>query len=198
MHSDPALHPAVVLLGAPGAGKGTVARQLEAEHGYCHVDMGEVLRRRAGRGDALGNRIAIAQARGIMVPREVVLGALTAHLSALRPGSRLVLDGFPRTTGQVAAADDGRVPVRITLAIWLDVPAEVAAGRLRSRSSLESRVDDTHHVIETRLGLVRETVDGVRTLFERRGILECVDAQGSPAEVYERVSACILPEWSMA
>lgn len=197
MHSEPALHTAIVLLGSPGSGKGTVARRLAADHGYCHVDMGEVLRRRAARGDALGDRIAIAQARGIMVPKEAVLTALTAHLDALPTRSRLVLDGFPRTTGQVAAADDGRVPVDVTLAVWLDVPPEVATERLRSRGTSEVRADDTTDVIETRLGLVPQTVDAVRALYGRRGILERVDAQGSPADVYERVCSRVLPTWSM-
>jgi len=197
MHSEPALHTAIVLLGSPGAGKGTVARRLAADHGYRHVDMGEVLRRRAARDDAVGNRIAIAQARGLMVPKEVVLTALTAHLDTLPTRSRLVLDGFPRTTGQVAAADDGRVPVDVTLAVWLDVPDEVATKRLRARSIAEARVDDTTDAIETRFGLVPQTIDAVRALYAQRGILERVDAQGSPAEVYERVCSRVLPTWSL-
>jgi adenylate kinase len=200
MHLDPAPdhHLAVVLLGSPGAGKGTVARRLEADFGYTHVDMGSILRQRAERGDALGRRIAIAQARGIMVPKETVISALCTHLGSLPQEARLVLDGFPRTAGQVSAADDGRVPVDVVLAICLDVSPEVAVERLSARNGLQSRPDDRAEVVDTRLDLIPQTVDAVRRLYEGRGILERVDAHGPPSEVYERVVACVQPAWSLA
>jgi adenylate kinase len=197
MRHDSSLHTAVVLLGSPGAGKGTVARRLEAEHGYTHVDMGSILRRRAAHHDTLGEQIAIAQARGIMVPKETVLSALTSHLASLPRRSRLVLDGFPRTPGQVAAADDGRVPVDVSVAVLLDLPPGIAAHRLHSRQDSQPRVDDAADVIATRLSLTRQTVDAVRALYERRGILERVDASGCPDDVYDRVVACLDQASSM-
>lgn len=197
MQSDPAVHRAVVLLGCPGAGKGTVARRLQADHGYVHVDMGRILRQRATCGDTVGAQVAIAQARGIMVPKETVLSALTSHLESLPRESQLVLDGFPRTSGQVAAADDGRVPVDVTVAIWLDVPADVAAARLHARRGAHPRIDDAPDVIATRLSLTNQTVDAVRALYERRGMLEHVDATGCPADVYAQVESCLGQAFSM-
>lgn len=186
-------HEAVVLLGLPGAGKGTLARRLERAHGLRHVDMARLLRDRAAVDDPVGRRIAIAQARGPMVPKDAVLDTLVAHLDRIPRAMPLVLDGFPRTTVQVAAADDGRVPVAVTRAVWLDVSPDVARARLDGQARRERRADDAAEVVATRLDLVRETVEAVRTLYERRGILESVDGDGSPDDVYERVTACLAP-----
>ncbi len=184
---------AIALLGSPGAGKGTLARRLEQTCGVTHLDLGHLLRVRAVRPDLVGRRIVGAQTRGDMVPKEVVLEVLFEHLGRLDPARTLVLDGFPRTTAQLAATDDGRVPIRIERAIWLDVPREVAQERLRRRAAHAPRNDDGDATARQRFALMSDTVDAVRRAFAARGLLETVDATRTPDEVLSDVVELITP-----
>jgi len=193
MTQTPTTHEAVVLLGLPGSGKGTLARLMERRLGYRHVDMGRLLRRRAEVDDPIGRRIAIAQARGLMVPKEAVLEALVAHLAQLPLNVPLVLDGFPRTTVQVAASDDGRVPVEVTVAFWLDVPEEVVRGRIRARARGGRRIDDRSDVLDARLSVANDTVEAVRALYERRGMLEVLDGRPAPEAVFAQAVERLEP-----
>jgi adenylate kinase len=182
---------AIVLLGLPGAGKGTLARKLAATFGMHHVDMGQLLRNRAKRGDRIGRRIHRLQARGDMVPKELVLETLNEHLARLSTDRMLILDGFPRTTGQLAATEDGRVPIKIERAIWLDVPRPIAESRLRERAAHSPRNDDGGPAARQRFALVDDTVEALRREFAARGMLEVVDASRSPDQVFEDVHALI-------
>lgn len=182
---------AIVLLGGPGAGKGTLARKLAATCAMRHVDMGQLLRGRAVRDDGMGRRIHRHQARGEMVPKELVLGALNDHLARLSSERTLVLDGFPRTTGQFAATEDGRVPIEIERALWLDVPRSIAEARLLERAAHSPRHDDGRSAADQRFALMDETVESLRRELAARGMLEVVDASQSADQVFEEVLALI-------
>ena len=111
-----------------------------------------------------------------MVPKELVLEVLNDHLENCDPGAPLILDGFPRTTAQLAASDDGRVPITIERAVWLDVPRTIAEARLRQRAGSTPRNDDGDRAMAGRFAVMNETVEAVRHEFAARGILEVVDA----------------------
>jgi adenylate kinase len=156
-----------------------------------HLDMGAILRLRATRGDATGQRIHRTQIRGEMVPKELVLQVLNEHLARHLPERILVLDGFPRTRAQLAATEDGRVPIAIDRAIWLDVPRDVAESRLRVRAGIEPRNDDAASTL--RFALMDETVDAVRRELVTRGVLEVVDATLDADTVFSEVSSLLAP-----
>jgi adenylate kinase family enzyme len=122
-----------------------------------------------------------------MVPKELVLNVLNEHLSRLSCDCTLVLDGFPRTTGQFAATEDGRVPVAIERAIWLDVPRSIAESRLLERGAYSRRNDDGGSAAHRRFALMDETVESLRRELAARGMLEVVDASQSADQVFEEV-----------
>jgi adenylate kinase len=184
---------AIALLGGPGAGKGTLARRLVTACGIQHVDLGQLLRARSARDDPAGRRIHRLQAQGQMVPKELVLEVLNDHLENCDPGAPLILDGFPRTTAQLAASDDGRVPITIERAVWLDVPRTIAEARLRQRAGSTPRNDDGDRAMAGRFAVMNETVEAVRHEFAARGILEVVDASRTADAVFESVLGLLQP-----
>jgi adenylate kinase family enzyme len=93
---------------------------------------------------------------------------------------------------QVAAVDDGRVPIVVETVIWLEVSEDVAVQRLRRRALASLRDDDTPRIARARLGLVAETVAMVRRLYERRGVLDVVDAHATPEDVYASVARYLV------
>lgn len=185
--------PAFAILGSPGSGKGTLARQIAGEHGLLHVEMGDILRRRAASFDELGVKLARTQGHGLMVATDIVIELLNDFLEPYDSSQALVLDGFPRTSTQVAAADDARVPILVRSAVWLEVPRSIAEGRLRNRARDAPRSDDADDVARRRLDLLSTTLDAVREDYRARGLLEVVDATQAPDRVYEDVLAAFEP-----
>ena len=128
-----------------------------------------------------------------MVPKEIVLGVVNDHLRRCDLEQPLILDGFPRTTAQLAAMDDGRVPIAIARAVWLDVPQTIAESRLRFRAGSTPRNDDGDVATRRRFALMDETVEAVRHEFAARGMLEVVDASRSASAVFDAVQALLQP-----
>jgi adenylate kinase len=190
----------LLLLAPPGAGKGTQGERLAAWSGARHIAAGDLLRACARDGGPLGREIADCQARGDLVPDQIVLDVLTPAVveaaAAEGPGRSgtarggYILDGFPRTLPQALAAAElaARLGVTLDAAIYLHAADEVLTRRLLERAS-QGRADDVADVIQHRLRVFAETTGPLVPYYTERGILIAVDADRPPEAVTADIQA---------
>jgi adenylate kinase len=181
----------LLLLAPPGAGKGTQGERLAAWSGAEHIAAGDLLRAEAKSGSGLAREIAGYQARGDLVPDQVVLGVLTPAIIAAADRGGFILDGFPRNLAQAISAHQLAARLGITLhaAIYLDAPEEVLTQRLLGRASRDGRTDDTADVIRHRLHVYAETTGALVPYYTERGILLTVNADQPPDAVTADIQA---------
>lgn len=129
----------VVMLGAPGAGKGTQAQRIAAAHGLPHISTGDIFRARRGDGTELGRRIQKLLDAGQLVPDEITCEIVAQRLSEADCADGYILDGFPRSVPQAEALEQllSAVGQRLTAAIEIEVPDEEIVGRLTARRMCE-------------------------------------------------------------
>lgn len=174
----------IVLLGAPGSGKGTLAQRLAGDLGVPHLSSGALLREEAGRGSELGRRVGHYLAQGALVPDHLTDAVLAATLDAARSDGGYVLDGYPRTVHQAERLGDDVVVVH------LDVPDEVARRRLLARD--EGRVDDADPgVVDRRLAVYHDQTAPLLDFYGRRGALVTVNGDQPPDAVAADVLAAV-------
>ncbi len=181
----------LLLLAPPGAGKGTQGERLAAWSGVRHIAAGDLLRAVVRAGGPLGIQIADCQARGDLVPDQVVLDVLTPVVVNAAARGGYILDGFPRTLPQAVAAAELalRLGVRLDAAIYLHAPDEVLTRRLLARASQGGRADDVADVIRHRLRVFAETTGPLVPYYTERGILVAVDADQPPDSVTTGIQA---------
>jgi adenylate kinase len=151
--SEPPLQ--LIVLGPPGAGKGTQAKRLASRFGLLHINPGQILREQIPADSAVARGVRSAMAAGELVPDELVDEVVRERLEALPPDRGFVLDGYPRTLAEAETlrktlGASGRLRQR-PLLVWLDVPATELVRRLRRRRELEGRADDADDAIATRI-----------------------------------------------
>jgi adenylate kinase len=181
----------LLLLAPPGAGKGTQGERLAAWSGVRHIAAGDLLRAAARAGGPLGSQIAGYQARGDLVPDQIVIDALTPVVVDAAARGGYILDGFPRTLPQAVAAAElaVRLGVRLDAAIYLHAPADVLKARLLDRARQGGRADDVAEVIQHRLRVFAETTGPLVPYYTERGILVAVDADQPPESVTAEIQA---------
>lgn len=179
----------VLLVAAPGAGKGTQGRVIAERFGVPHVATGDVLRDHVRRGTELGERLRPLLDRGELVPDDVVLQMVRQALEE-RGRDGYVLDGVPRTMQQAHAlfAVAAELGLTADVALHLQVDDAELVRRLLHRAAEQGRADDTEEVIRRRLALYHEVTQPVLGWYRQRGILLPVDA----ARPVEEVSAAVL------
>jgi adenylate kinase len=181
----------LLLLAPPGAGKGTQGERLAAWSGARHIAAGDLLRAEARAGGRLGREIAACQARGDLVPDQVVLDVVTPAVVEAAALGGYILDGFPRTLPQATAAAGLAAHLGVTLdaAIYLYAPEAVLTQRLLDRARPGGRADDKADVIRHRLRVYAQTTGPLVPYYEERGILIAVDADQSPESVTAAIQA---------
>jgi adenylate kinase len=181
----------MLLLAPPGAGKGTQGERLAARYGVRHIAAGDLLRAQAQAGGPLGREIAACQARGDLVPDQVVLDVLTPAVVDAAAHGGYILDGYPRNLPQAHAAAELAAQLGVTLqaAVYLYAPDDVLTRRLLGRAGQGGRTDDTADVIRHRLELYAETTGPLVPYYTERGILVAVNADQPPGAVTADIEA---------
>jgi adenylate kinase len=181
----------LLLLAPPGAGKGTQGERLAAWSGARHIAAGDLLRAQAQAESRLGREIAACQARGDLVPDQIVLDVLTPVVVEAAAHGGYILDGFPRTLPQAQAAAElaARLGVNLDAAIYLHAPDVVLTQRLLDRARQSGRSDDKADVIRHRLQVYAETTGPLVPYYDERGILVAVDADQPPDSVTAHIQA---------
>jgi adenylate kinase len=210
----------VILIGPPGAGKGTQAKLLVEALGVPQYSTGDMLRAAIRQGTPVGLEAHGYMARGALVPDEVVVGIIGETLAAAGAGRGFILDGFPRTVPQAEAL--GRMLAvqgeGIERVVMVDVPNDLVVSRLGGRltcpvdqqtyhpvsmppkvagfcdacgSGLVQRPDDTVEAIVKRLQAYEAWTAPVADYYERLGLLRRIDGVGSREQVFARASAAL-------
>lgn len=183
----------ILLLGAPGAGKGTQAKRLVQKLGAIHVSTGDMLRAAVAAGSEVGKRAQAVMERGDLVSDEIVVGVARERLSSPDAANGFVLDGFPRTVAQAEVLDamllEAGTPLERCIALEID--EEAVVDRLLRRAEAEGRPDDTEETIRNRMRVYRQQTQPLVAHYRAAGILAEVDGMGSMEAVAERVQGAL-------
>jgi adenylate kinase len=208
-----------ILMGAPGAGKGTQAKLLEANYGFLQLATGDMLREAIKSGSALGERVKSIMSEGGLAPDDVVIKLIEERLSQGAAG--YVLDGFPRTPAQAEALEQflAKRGEAVTAVIALDVPESYIVERVTGRFSCAScgagyhrvyrptavagvcdqcggkefvvRPDDQQEVVEKRLAVYADQTAALLPFYEQRGLLSRINGTGTVETVAARLVAVL-------
>ena len=184
----------LILLGAPGAGKGTQGVRLAEHYGVAHVSSGDILRHHVTEGTELGQQIAASVAAGELVPDDLVLRVIgRAVADAMETGGYL-LDGFPRTIEQAERAYQGATQANVAApaVVYLAVPDDVAEERLRERGATSGRIDDASaEVIHHRLEVFHAQTVPLLDFYRDHDRLVTIDATPPPDDVAAAIIAAV-------
>jgi adenylate kinase len=185
----------LVLLGPPGAGKGTQAQRLAAHLGVPTISTGDIFRSNIVRDTALGRLAQTYLDAGKLVPDEVTNDMVRDRLGDADCSRGFVLDGYPRTVAQVQALDDMLAALGTCLDRVAELTVDVAEviKRLLRRAAIEGRSDDTEDVIRHRQEVYAEQTAPLVDLYRKRGLLVEVDGMGEVDEVTERLVSALKP-----
>lgn len=202
----------IVLLGAPGAGKGTQAQRLVADYGVAHISTGDLLRAAVKAQSELGVAAKKYMDAGELVPDQLVIDLVKERLAADDAQKGFILDGFPRNTTQAVTLDTELAAMGRELdgALLVDVPAEVIIDRLSSRRTcrdcgytagpdttvcpscageMYQRDDDKPETIKNRLDVYEKNTSPLVEYYRGQGILKVVDGNRGIDLVYTDVKA---------
>lgn len=202
----------VVLLGAPGSGKGTQAKVMVDEMGFKHLSTGDLLRAEVAKKSSLGQRISAIINAGQLVDDATVLELLRVNCDL--KSAKYIFDGFPRNLEQAKALDSEILVKNETLALYFELDLGVIKERIVNRRScrdcgviynlkgnapkiegicdacggeIYQRKDDNAEVVENRLNVFKATIDPVLAYYRSKGILKVLDASQNPDRVFQQI-----------
>lgn len=204
----------IVLLGAPGAGKGTQAAKLVEEFKTPHISTGDMLRAAVAAGTPLGQKAKTYMDAGELVPDEVIIGLVIDRLQEPDTDAGFILDGFPRTSAQAVALDAelGKLERPLDAALLVDVDAEVIIKRLTSRrmckecgyigsvadascpkcgGEMYQRDDDNEATVRNRLDVYEKSTSPLIDYYRGSELLITIDGDRDPNEVYADVKQAL-------
>jgi adenylate kinase len=190
----------LVLLGAPGSGKGTQAAMLKTELQVPHISTGDLLRAAVKAGTPLGQKAKAVMEAGKLVSDEIVLGMLEERIAEDDAKGGFILDGYPRNLAQCEALEAllARIRQPLDIAIKLKVPSELIVDRIAGRAAAEGRKDDTPETVRERLRVYAEQTAPVAQHFDAIGKLRIVDGVGDVDVVFRRILAALPGEFAGA
>lgn len=183
----------LLLLGPPGAGKGTQSERLVKALAIPQVSTGDMLRAAVKSGSPIGREAQGYMERGELVPDAVVIGVAEQRLGQPDARKGFILDGFPRTAAQAEALDTMLAKLGVTLecCIALQVEGDELVNRLLKRAEIEGRSDDNEETIRNRMRVYREQTQPLIDYYRARGVLREVDGLGSVEAVAERIQGAL-------
>lgn len=183
----------LLLLGPPGAGKGTQALRLVDELEIPQISTGDMLRAAVAAGSPVGLEAKSHMDAGRLVPDAVVIGVARERLAQPDAAQGFILDGFPRTVAQAEALDKllAEFGSKLERCVVLTVDEEELVARLLKRAEIEGRSDDNEESIRTRMREYREKTEPLIDYYRARGVLAQVEGMGSIDEIAKRVREAI-------
>ena len=189
----------MVLLGPPGAGKGTQAARIGERLGIPAISTGDIFRAHVAGSTELGRRARAYMDRGEYVPDSVTNAMVADRLAEDDAASGFLLDGYPRTAAQVDALDDmlSERGEALDVVVEITADADAVVERLLGRAAEQGRADDTEPVIRRRLEVYAEATAPLAAIYEGRGLLLRVDGMGGIDEVTDRIMAALAARLSV-
>lgn len=183
----------ILLIGPPGAGKGTQAARISAERGVPAISTGDIFRANVKDETPLGVTAKKYMDAGEYVPDDVTNEMVAGRLAADDVRNGFLLDGYPRTTAQVGELDRilASHGTQLDAVIELQADTDEVVSRLLARAREQGRADDTEDVIRHRLDVYEEQTAPLTKEYERRGLLRSVDGLGEIDTVTHRVLAAL-------
>jgi adenylate kinase len=188
----------LVFMGPPGSGKGTQAQKLVRDLGWVQLSTGDLFRAHIEAGSDLGKRVKPILDAGTYVPDDITVEMVRQRLRDVPKGTRIVFDGFPRTTAQAKAIEGllSEFDRRLDGVIYLDVPRDELIDRVITRGKREGRSDDTARVISKRLDVYEQNTQPLRDHYKQRGMLREVNGVGTVDEIAKRLREAAESKWS--
>ncbi|MDA3146204.1 adenylate kinase [Leucobacter sp. UCMA 4100] len=183
----------LLIIGPPGAGKGTQATQIATTFEIPAISTGDIFRANIKGQTELGKRVQQIIESGELVPDALTNEIVADRLQQDDAKNGFLLDGYPRTVDQVHALDAMLAPVNAKLdaVVLLEADTDEVVARLLNRAQLEGRADDTEEVIRHRQEVYAEQTAPLIHLFSERGILVAVDGLGTVEEVANRINTAL-------